>query len=125
MSDTSQSREEIFELLRVQSRASENQAEKLEDMSQQLVTQEKSNRDILGLAKDTFYGMLEVKALLVQISQTVINLQAIASNSMFLRPLDPTKELPVILEDALGNELPIPAQWLDSLEWEVSMCPSF
>ncbi|UPK95737.1 hypothetical protein LCI18_006672 [Fusarium solani-melongenae] len=70
-------------------------------------------------AADTFYGMLEVKALLFQMSQTVINLQVMASHSMFLRPLDPTKELPVILEDALGNELPIPAQWLDSLEWEV------
>lgn len=93
-------------------------------MSQQLVTQEKSSRDILRLAKDTIYSILEVKALLIQISQTVINLQAMASNSMFLRPLDPTKELPVILEDALGNELPIPAQWLDSLEWEVRMCPS-
>ncbi|KAH7254936.1 hypothetical protein MRS44_016409 [Fusarium solani] len=119
VSDTCQGREEMFELLRVQSRASENQAQKLEDVSQQLVTQEKSSRDILGLAKDTFCGMLEVKALLVQISQTVINLQVMATHSMFLRPLDPTKELPVILEDALGNELPIPAQWLDSLEWEV------
>ncbi|KAL6364619.1 hypothetical protein LRP88_02022 [Fusarium phalaenopsidis] len=117
--DKAVNREEIFELLRVQSRASENQAKKLEDVSQQLVTQEKSSRDILGLAKDTFYGMLEVKALLIQISQTVVNLQIMASHSMFLRPLDPTKELPVILEDALGNELPIPAQWLDSLEWEV------
>ncbi|RMJ17157.1 hypothetical protein CDV36_003176 [Fusarium kuroshium] len=119
VSDNCQSREEMLDLLRVQNTASENQAEKLEDMSQQLVVQEKSNRDILGLAKDTFSGILEVKALLVQISQTVINLQVMASNSMFLRPLDPTKELPVILEDALGNELPIPAQWLDSLEWEV------
>ncbi|RSL90954.1 hypothetical protein CEP51_000518 [Fusarium floridanum] len=119
VSDACQGREEMLDLLRVQSRVSENQAEKLEDMSQQLVVQEKSNRDILGLAKDTFSSILEVKALLVQISQTVINLQVMATNSMFLRPLDPTKELPVILEDALGNELPIPAQWLDSLEWEV------
>ncbi|RSL94418.1 hypothetical protein CDV31_014332 [Fusarium ambrosium] len=119
VSDNCQSREEMLDLLGVQNTASENQAEKLEDMSQQLVVQEKSNRDILGLAKDTFSGILEVKALLVQISQTVVNLQVMASNSMFLRPLDPTKELPVILEDALGNELPIPSQWLDSLEWEV------
>ncbi|RSL41160.1 hypothetical protein CEP53_012924 [Fusarium sp. AF-6] len=119
MSDSCQGHEEMLDFLQVQNAASENQAKKLEDMSQQLVVQEKSNRDILGLAKDTFSGILEVKTLLVQISQTVINLQVMASHSTFLRPLDPTKELPVILEDALGNELPIPAQWLDSLEWEV------
>lgn len=123
MSNTCHSREEILELLRDQGRASEKQAEKLEDMGQQLAVQEKSGRDILGLAKATFCGILEVKALLVQISQTVINLQVMASRSIYLRPLDPTKELPVVLEDALGNELPLPAEWLDSLEWEVSIRP--
>ncbi|KAL6411861.1 hypothetical protein AUP68_04240 [Ilyonectria robusta] len=123
VSDTCHSREEMLELLRDQGRASEKQAEKLKDISHQFVVQEKSGRDVLGLAKATFCGILEAKALLVEISQTVINLQVMASHSTFLRPLDPTKELPVVLEDALGNELPIPAQWLDSLEWEVSMRP--
>ncbi|KAL2674038.1 hypothetical protein Neosp_012484 [[Neocosmospora] mangrovei] len=119
VSDTCQCRQEMLELLQAQNRSSENQTKTLENMNQQLAAQEKSGRDILGLVKDTFSGILEVKSLLLQISQTVINLQAMASHSMFLRPLDPTKELPVILEDALGNELPIPAQWLDSLQWEV------
>ncbi|KAH7146239.1 hypothetical protein EDB81DRAFT_486124 [Dactylonectria macrodidyma] len=118
VSDSYRSQEEMLELLRDQSRASEKQAEKLEDMSQQLVVQEKSSWDFLGLVKDTFCGILEVKALVVQISQTVINLQVMASHSKFLHPLDPTKELPAVLEDALGNELPIPAEWLGSLEWE-------
>ncbi|KAJ2985684.1 hypothetical protein NUW58_g5402 [Xylaria curta] len=119
VSRTCASQEEVLSLLQHQRKASEKQEEKLEEVSQQLAIQDNSSRSILAVAKDALCGILEVKDLLFQVSKNVINLQIMASNTMFIRLLDPTRELPVIIEDALGRKLPIPAQWLDSLEWEV------
>lgn len=113
------SQDEVLTLLQHQRRASERQAEKLDEVSQQLVTQDKSNQSILAVAKDALCAILEVKGLLFQVSENVINLQIMASDTMFNRLLDPTRELPVVIEDALGRKLPIPAQCLDSLEWEI------
>ena len=120
VSDTCQSREELAQLLRDQAHAGAKQTKKLDDMSQQLVAQEKNSQGILGTARDTLSGIFEVKALLIQISESVGNLQLAASNSMFFRPLDPVKDFPAVLEDALGNELPIPSEWLSSIEWTAS-----
>lgn len=118
------SQEKLFKLLQGQRTANEKQAEQqlqsLDEVNQQLVAQGKRGRNILAVAKDVLCSVHEVKNLLVQVSQSVIDFQIIASNSLFIHLPDPTRELPVVLEDALGRQLEIPAQWVDVLEWEAS-----
>jgi hypothetical protein len=99
---------------------SEKQSQKLDEVNKQLVTQGQGTRSILATAKDALNGIIEVKNLLVEVSQNVIALQVTASHCMNIRPLDPTKGVPVILEDALGESIEISAQWIETLEWEVS-----
>ncbi|KID65919.1 hypothetical protein MAN_05578, partial [Metarhizium hybridum] len=114
---------EILAFLKKHRAANEDQGhkqiEKLGEVSRQLDVQEKGGRAILAVAKDAFRGIIEVKKLLAQVSENVIDLQVVASNSICIRPLDSTRGVPVILEDALGRSLEIPAQWIDTLEWEV------
>lgn len=105
--------------MRQQRNASEEQARKLDQVSQQLVKHDTSSRNILTVAGETLGAILQVKDLLVQVSRDAINLQVIF-NSMYLRSMDPTVELPAIIEDALGRRIPIPPQWIDSLDWDVS-----
>lgn len=117
--------EETLQSLRTQKIENEERADrqmkKLGLIKQKLATQETENSNTLGVARDALQGITEVQNLLVQVSQNVINLQVTASNSTFLRPLDPTRGAPVVLEDSLGRRFEIPAQWIDSLEWHVSM----
>ncbi|EXU97164.1 hypothetical protein X797_009783 [Metarhizium robertsii] len=114
---------EILAFLKKHRAANEDQGhkqiQKLGEVCRQLDVQEKGGRAILAVARDAFRGIIEVKKLLAQVSQNVIDLQVVASNSIFIRPLDPTRGVPVILEDALGRSLEIRAQWIDTLEWEV------
>lgn len=95
------------------------QNEQFKAIQAQLGKAEKSSRSIMSLAGDALHGILEVKDLVISMSQNVINLQILASNSNYFRTLNPTKELPVILEDALGRPLEIPARWLDKVQWNV------
>ncbi|KAK8929294.1 hypothetical protein VCV18_001956 [Metarhizium anisopliae] len=122
-SQTRSGQGEILAFLKKHRAANEDQGhkqiQKLGEVSRQLDVQEKGGRAILAVAKDAFRGIIEVKKLLAQVSQNVIDLQVVASNSICIRPLDPTRGVPVILEDALGRSLEIPAQWIDTLEWEV------
>lgn len=90
-------------------------------MSQQLEAKEKENSTTLTKVSDTLWGIIEVKDLLVKVSQNVVNLQIAVSNSIFIRPIDPTIGAPATLEDPLGRLLPIPAEWLDTIDWEVGL----
>lgn len=105
--------------MKKQRKTSEEQVKKLDEVSQQLVKQDTNSRGILAVAGEALSTIIEVKDLLVQVSQDVINVQIIF-NSMWLRSMNPNKELPAIIEDPLGRRVPIPPEWLDSLDWEVS-----
>lgn len=109
----------MLDLMRQQRNVSEGQVQKLDEVSQQLVKQDTSSRNILAVAGEALSTILQVKDMLVQVSQDAINVQIIF-NSMCLRSMNPNKELPAIIEDALGRRVPIPPEWLDSLDWEVS-----
>lgn len=105
--------------LNAQSEQLEEAKQQLEAQSGQLVVQHEQGRSIFAVAKDALSGILEVRTLLVQVSQNVVNLHAVATNPSVGVALDPTRELPVMLEDALGRHMPIPAVWLDTIQWEV------
>ncbi|KAJ3534678.1 hypothetical protein NM208_g7444 [Fusarium decemcellulare] len=109
---------EILHLIRQQRKASEEQGQKLNEVNQLLVRQDSSSRSILGAAGEALNAIVQVKDLLVQVSQDVINIRTVL-NSTCLRSTDPTNEFSVIIEDALGRPVPIPVEWLGSLEWEV------
>lgn len=122
ISDTSQSQHEILNILRDQSKTSESQIEKLNNMSHRLLSQEQSSQDTLGLADNALKGILGIKDTLVHISESLVKIQILVTDSTCFRSLDPTKGSGAILEDPLGNCIPIPSQWLDNLNWEVSIC---
>ncbi len=120
--------QDILELLEKQQieikSQAEKQIEKLHHVQDQVSEAEQNSHRILSVARDMLRGIVEVKDLLLSVSQTVTHSQITSSNGIFMRFLDPTKELPVVLEDALGRSLPIPAQWIDTLDWSVS-CPAY
>lgn len=113
----------LLELLQKQQVANKHHAgkqlRKLDEVDRQLATQVKESRNILGVAKNTLYDLVQIKSLLIRVSENVLNLQITISNSLFLRGPDPPRG--VVLEDPLGRQLPIPAEWIDTLEWEVCL----
>lgn len=116
-------RKDILDILQKQRTESKEQAEKqchnADEAHKLLSMMNKTNCTVLDVTRDAQCSIVQVENLLTKVSQNVTNLQLEASNSMFIRPLDPTKGLPVILEDALGRSLDIPAQWIETLEWQV------
>ncbi|RSM18958.1 hypothetical protein CDV31_002281 [Fusarium ambrosium] len=110
LSKTCASQEEMFHLIQ-QRNASQEHAQKLDEVSQLLVTQDKTSRGVLAVTEDALSAILQVKDLLIQVSQDVINVDMVF-NSTYLRPMDPTNGIPAIIEDALGRRVPIPAEWL-------------
>ncbi|KAM3534343.1 hypothetical protein MY4038_002441 [Beauveria bassiana] len=95
----------------------EKQTEQLNAMQIELGTAQQNGCTLLSMARDAVQGILEVKDLLISMSQAVISLQISATQTQYMRQLDPTRELSVTLEDSLGRQIPIPAEWLDTLEW--------
>ncbi|KAK3186295.1 hypothetical protein K4F52_004833 [Lecanicillium sp. MT-2017a] len=95
----------------------EKQIQKLHLVHDQLSEAEKNSHRVLTVVRDMLHGVVEVKDILLSVSKVIVDSQITSSHGMFMRFLDPTKELPVMLEDALGRSLPIPAQWIHTLEW--------
>ena len=114
-------REEMLELLKKQCDTANIQVDELRTVKGQLVAHSGSIREVLTAVNQSLASVVEIKQSLAQIATFVINLQVSASASMFLRFLDPTRELPVIVEDALGRQLTIPPEWIECLEWSVSV----
>jgi hypothetical protein len=115
------SREEMLRLLQAQHDMASQQTHELRAVNGQLVAHSGSIRDVLTTVKQSLASVVEIKETLAQIAGVVVSFQLSSSASMFSRSLDPTRELPVILEDALGRRLTIPAEWIERLEWRVSL----
>ncbi len=114
-------REEMLRLLKEQCDTSKRQADELKAVNDQLVSHSRSNWEILTSMKQSLSAVVEIKETLAQVANVVLSAQFLASTSTFLRFMDPTTELPIIVEDALGRSLPIPVEWIDCLEWNVSL----
>jgi hypothetical protein len=91
-------------------------------VSERLAVQGGNNRETLSIVKSTFSAVREVKDLIDRACQVAVSLQVLASNSIFFRGLDPTRNLPLAAEDALGNILEIPLDLIHS--WEVTGLPA-
>jgi hypothetical protein len=115
------SREEMLRLLQAQHDVASQHTHELRAVNGQLAAHSGSIRDVLTTVKQSLASVVEIKETLAQIARVVVSFQVSSSASMFSRSLDPTRELPVILEDALGRRLTIPAKWIECLTWRVSL----
>ncbi|KAK5652393.1 hypothetical protein OQA88_10585 [Cercophora sp. LCS_1] len=84
----------------------QQQSQKLEALNKQVVTSFKQISKAAGFIND----------MLAKIWKDVRHVRHEMSNPPLPRPLDPTKEFPVILEDPLGFHLTVPMGWIKS--WE-------
>ncbi|KAK5660897.1 hypothetical protein OQA88_12270 [Cercophora sp. LCS_1] len=105
--------EEMLRLLQEQEKLSTTQTEQLENVNKQLVTQSHDIHGAVTIAKQSFMAIVEIKDALTMVASNLSELR-----TFVFRFLDPTKELPVTIEDALGRRLPIPPEWLDCMQWE-------
>ncbi|OIW29471.1 hypothetical protein CONLIGDRAFT_328831 [Coniochaeta ligniaria NRRL 30616] len=71
---------------------------------------------LLLFTKSSLCAVKGVQQMLGQVFQAVLSLHDLVSRTVYFRSLDPTKGLPIILEDALGNVREVPLNWLHS--WE-------
>ncbi|KAK4153252.1 hypothetical protein C8A00DRAFT_15503 [Chaetomidium leptoderma] len=89
-------------------------------LGEKVEKQEETGSAVLSQAKGTFRIVLEVKEMVNQLCKTVADIQLLLSSRTITKSLDPTKNLPLIVEDALGNIMEIPLDLVHS--WEVSTC---
>ena len=92
--------------------------EQLLHLTRKLEIQEESHKTVVQKVTEGLGGVITVKNMLVIVIEHVLQLQQMLSNASFMRSLDPTKGLPIILEDSLGFNNEIPVEWLD--DWDVS-----
>lgn len=95
----------------------------IEDLAQQhsqrLLT---LNQHAEATATCTSEAVVLNQQVLCQLAEDVRHVKYQMSNPPPRGALDPTRELPVILEDVLGFQLPIPMDWIDG--WVVSILPT-
>ncbi|KAK0631582.1 hypothetical protein B0T14DRAFT_467625 [Immersiella caudata] len=103
------SKEELLQILKEQCRSVNRQ--------ETLTTTSGGVWEVLVSAKKTLAVVVEIKDLVASFSGLAINSQILASSSVSLRPIDPTRALPVILEDFPGRFFTIPPEWVDRLQW--------
>ncbi|KXX74530.1 hypothetical protein MMYC01_209032 [Madurella mycetomatis] len=85
-------------------RLSQDRTTQLYALSKRMKKQEGDIWVILFQVKPTFSAVLGIRDMVSQVYQAVIGLQALVIS----HSLDPTKDLPLIVEDALGNTIRIP-----------------
>ena len=95
-----------------------DQSHALVRIEEGLKAQDRSGQSLLTTARNAFGAIIQVKGMLTDLAEKVIQLQVVLSNSIYVRGLDPTTNLPITLEDALGTYLTLPEDWID--DWEVS-----
>ncbi|KAK7753731.1 hypothetical protein SLS62_004355 [Diatrype stigma] len=117
VSKAQQHQEEMLELLRKQSRSNEIQEKHFETISTELVAQGRGYWALLESIKTGFAAVLEVKQLLVQVSQNVAAIHLLLSNQTIYHSLDPTKELPAVIQDGYGRVVTIPPEWIGKITW--------
>jgi hypothetical protein len=96
---------------------SKEQGERLQRIDERLKGQELSNTSIVTSVSRAFAAIVQLKGMLADVADNVVHLQVLVSNSIFIRSLDPTRDLPITFEDAMGISRPLPLEWLN--DWQV------
>jgi len=92
-------------------------------MAQKLQRQDENSWAILSQVKSGFCVLLEVKDMLHQVCTTVVEIRGLLLNQAISAALDPTKGLPLVVEDAFGNIIEMPLELIHS--WEVCLSAMF
>lgn len=92
---------------------------RLESIQATLHRQEGATHVTLFYAKSSLAAVKSLQQTVDHLTPAILSLQHSASRALDFRNLDPTKGLPVTLEDALGNIREIPLNWINS--WEVCL----
>ncbi len=103
--------------LETQETLSREQAQELGQITKRLDSHESSSITILGQVKQAFGAIVQVQWMLGNVADRVVRLHDMLASSTYMRGLDPTKNLPVVFEDALGFQRELPMDWLE--DWEV------
>ncbi|KAK4185619.1 hypothetical protein QBC35DRAFT_465409 [Podospora australis] len=106
--------EEVQQTMRL---LSLDQNSQLHSLEKRISAQESTNASLLSHATNTFCVVLEIKDTVNRVCQAVVDLRALVTSISSLRLLDPTKNLPLFLEDALGARIEIPLHLIHS--WEM------
>lgn len=114
-------KEEIWRLLKKQSETVNKQEQAITVLDQKITATFTSVWEMLSSANQTLAIVIEMKGLATQLAQFVTSSQFLASTSTDLRLIDPTKDLPVTIEDALGRFHTIPSGWIEKLQWTVRL----
>ncbi|KAL2265059.1 hypothetical protein VTJ83DRAFT_7569 [Remersonia thermophila] len=109
--------QELLRLLREQRRTLKNQDDQLRTANTQLAAQSGTLCDILTGVNQSLAAAIEIKNSLAEVSALVAKFQVYISSTMSLYALDPTKDLPVTIEDPLGRHCTIPSDLIDCLQW--------
>ena len=99
--------------------ASRKHTQQLSEIDKKLTTHKRASYSLAAMLRNIYNAVLELKDMVGQCSQLVVHLQVFASDHMYLRSLDPTRNKPVWLEDALGILRVIPTEW--NLDWKASV----
>ncbi|KAK4442462.1 hypothetical protein QBC34DRAFT_313009 [Podospora aff. communis PSN243] len=108
-----ESKEELLQMLQEQCSSSKKQEEALNAVENQLAITSGGVWEVLASAKKTLAVVVEMRDTVASLARFAINCQDLASNSAFLWPIDPTRELPVTLEDSLGRLFTFPPEWIE------------
>ncbi|KAK3941234.1 hypothetical protein QBC46DRAFT_353431 [Diplogelasinospora grovesii] len=108
---------ELLRLYQEHINVSREQKDQLCKIDGKLATQEQTSWSMLALMKNVSVAVIELKDMVGTCAQVAVSLQTLASNPMFFRGLDPTRNMPVFFEDALGNVLEISVDWIH--DWDM------
>ncbi len=92
-------------------------------MTEMMKKQDENTWAVLSQAKNVFCVVLEVKDMVNQLCAGIVDLRVLLSSQTMTRPLDPTRNLPLFVEDALGEIIEIPLDLVHS--WEVTATRGF
>lgn len=96
---------------------SQDQTTQLDALTERMKKQEGNTETILSQLRGTLCAVLEIKDKVNHIFKAIIDFRLLLLNQTIPRPLDPTRNLPLIVEDALGTVMEIPLDLVHS--WEV------
>lgn len=86
-------------------------------LSQQVTTQSHLSNSVLALAQEARRGISDLRGMLLLVFLAVMNIRSLAMSIQ--RPLDPTRELPAIIQDALGGYIYLQPTLLEYIQWKV------
>lgn len=93
---------------------SRDQSTQLFALSERVKTQTEHIDTVVSQNKSRFRVILDIKDVVTQLVTVVADFRVLLSNQAITRPLDPTRNLPLIVEDALGTLVEIPLDLVHS-----------